>query len=101
MAYSNVDWANERGDRKSITGDVITYNRAILDWKGHKQQAVAESTAEAEDRALVDLVQRAAYIRNLDNNFTGRQSTIVLTSDNQPAIDMLPTLGGAKRSKFI
>lgn len=109
MAYSDADWANDRGDRKSITGGVIYYNEVIVDWTSHKQQAVAQSTAEAEYRAMVELVQRAVFTRNRargiyqepGKDVDGQTNPDLAASDKQPAIDMLTSLGGTKRSKFI
>ncbi|XP_053561353.1 uncharacterized protein LOC128652439 [Bombina bombina] len=53
-AYSDVDWASDVNDRRSMTGYcfTLTKNGPLIAWKSKKQPTVALSTCEAEYIAL-------------------------------------------------
>lgn len=70
-------------------------------WLSKKQTSTAMSTAEAEYRAMTEVLQRAVYSQKLAATFDKKQSSIILENDNIPASRMLKTLGATKQSKFI
>lgn len=72
-----------------------------IGWVAKKQTAVALSTAEAEYRAITELIQRSIYAQTLATTFVKERPGITLQNDNMPAIAMLGALGATKRSKFI
>lgn len=46
--FSDADFCGETMDRKSITGDLITYKNKPVEWQSVKQSKVSMSTAKAE-----------------------------------------------------
>lgn len=97
----DADWANDRGDRRSITGGIIRYAGCPVAWVSRKQDAVALSTADAEYRAIAEVVQRAIYTSNLATTLHKHRMGITFETDNQPALSMISSMGNTTRSKFI
>ena len=56
-AYSDADWAQDKEDRKSVSGTYIVVNGAPIVWRTKKQTTVSLSTMEAEYVAIVDAVK--------------------------------------------
>ena len=50
--YSDVDWATNLDDRKSVSGICIFFGGNLVTWSSRKQRVIACSSAEAEYRAL-------------------------------------------------
>ena len=63
--YSDADWANDRGDRKSISGWVAKLNGCPVSWSAKKQRTVSLSTCEAELYALCEIVKEVLWLRGL------------------------------------
>lgn len=101
QANDDADWANDKGDRRSVTGGFVTYRGHPIAWVAKKQNAVAMSTAEAEYRAMVEMMQRGVYMQTLAQSFEKRRPPLVVNNDNMPAITMVNALGLTKTSKFI
>ncbi|KRY40910.1 Retrovirus-related Pol polyprotein from transposon TNT 1-94 [Trichinella spiralis] len=59
--YSDADWANDRDDRRSISGCVVCHSSAVIAWSSKKQRTVALSTTEAEYMALSHAAQETAW----------------------------------------
>ena len=64
-AYADADWANDKGDRKSISGWVSKLNGDTLSWSAKKQRTVALSTCEAELYAGTAATQEVLWLRGL------------------------------------
>jgi hypothetical protein len=64
-AYADADWANDKKDRKSITGWVAKLNGDPISWSSKKQRVVALSTCEAELYAEGAAVQEVLWLRDL------------------------------------
>ncbi|MBW0536379.1 hypothetical protein O181_076094 [Austropuccinia psidii MF-1] len=52
-AYSDADWGNCVGTRRSVTGFLAIFNGNLVLWKTRKQPSVSISTAEAEYKATI------------------------------------------------
>jgi len=63
--YADADWANDKGDRKSISGWVAKINGDVISWSSKKQRVVALSTCEAELYAEAAAIQEVLWIRGL------------------------------------
>jgi hypothetical protein len=64
-AWADADWANNREDRKSITGWVAKLNGDPVSWSSKKQRIVAQSTCEAELYAEAAAIQEVLWLRGL------------------------------------
>jgi len=64
-AYADADWANNKMDRKSITGWVAKINGDPISWQSKKQQVVGLSTCESELYAQAAAVQEVLWILGL------------------------------------
>jgi len=64
-AFADADWANNKGDRKSISGWVAKLNGDPVSWSSKKQRVVALSTCEAELYAEAAAIQEVLWLRGL------------------------------------
>ena len=64
-AYADADWANDKADRKSITGWVAKVNGDPISWASKKQRTVAQSTCEAELYAEAAAIQEVLWLRGI------------------------------------
>ena len=47
-AYTNVDWARNIDDRKSISGGEFFLEKRLVTWTSKKQKCTSQSTANAK-----------------------------------------------------
>lgn len=100
-AYVDADFANDKEDRKSITGFAIKMYNNIVFWKSKKQCTVSLSSAEAEYVALSSCVTECIFICNLLKEIMkGNPYPIKIFEDNQACIKMASTLE-TKRTNHI
>jgi len=64
-AFSDADWANDRGDRKSVSGWIVKFNGTPVAWSAKKQRTVALSTCEAELYALCEVPKEILWLQGL------------------------------------
>ena len=86
-AYADADWANDKADRRSVTGWVSKINGDTISWASKKQKTVALSTCEAELYAEAGAIQEVMWLRGLLKEL-GLHSTVgsIVYGDNQSAI---------------
>ena len=60
--YVDSDWAQDRHDRRSMTGYAIIINGNVISTKSAKQRIVALSSTEAEYIALVEAVKQLKWL---------------------------------------
>src|SRR3954452_16463724 len=86
-AYADADWANDKSDRKSITGWVAKLNGDPISWASKKQRTVAQSTCEAELYAEAAAIQEVLWLRGLLQELGLHvQSGSVVHGDNQSTL---------------
>lgn len=95
-ASSDVNWANDQIDRKSVTGGYITYHGMPISWTSKKHTAGAMSTADAEYRPMADVLLRAVYVKQLATTFEIIPQGMTMENDNMPALTMVRALGRLK-----
>ena len=101
-AYSDADFAGEHKKQRSTTGSVILYNGAPVSWRSKLQKPPTLSTAEAEYIAATDTLRLAIFVTRLQSHILRKpRQTPSLYIDNQPAIQMMQSLGGTKLRRFI
>jgi hypothetical protein len=101
-AYADADWANGRGDRRSITGWVAKLNGDAISWASKKQRTVALSTCEAELYAEAAAIQEVLWLRGLLKELGLRvQHASVVHGDNQSAIAVSKNGVKGERTKHV
>ena len=102
VGYSDADWANDRDDRHSITGNVFKFANGAISWLSKKQAVVALSTAEAEYIALSSAAQEAIWLKRLLNDLGYKsEDGIQVLEDNQGAMALSKNPVGHARTKHI
>ena len=69
-AFSDADFAVDKGDRKSMTGGVLCLNGMMVSWGARKQGGVSLSTMEAEFVAASEMVGEMLGLRERLCSFT-------------------------------
>jgi Reverse transcriptase (RNA-dependent DNA polymerase) len=101
-AFADADWANNKGDRRSVTGWVAKLNGDPVSWSSKKQRVVALSTCEAELYAEAAAIQEVLWLRGLMEElglFTRTGSTVY--GDNQSAIAVSHNGVRSDRTKHV
>ena len=101
-AFSDADWANDKGDRKSISGWVAKLNGDPVSWSSKKQRVVSMSTCEAELYAEAAAIQEVLWLRGLMSELglsTLTGSTVHV--DNQSTIAVSEHGVKSERTKHV
>ena len=101
-AYADADWANDKGDRKSVSGWVGKLNGDPISWSSKKQRTVALSTCEAELYAEAAAIQEVLWLRGLIKELGLKtQMGSVVHGDNQSAIAVSKNGIKGERTKHV
>jgi len=101
-AYADADWANDKRDRKSVTGWVAKLNGDPISWSSKKQRVVALSTCEAELYAEGAAVQEVLWLRDLLTELGLHvQLGSFVYGDNQSTIAVSQNGVKSERSKHV
>ena len=102
IGYCDADWARDRDDRHSTSGNMFLMAGGPISWLSKKQAIVALSTSEAEYVALCTATQEAAWLRRLltDLKVTNSEPTVVM-ENNQGAIAIAKNPTAHARTKHI
>ena len=82
--FSDVDWANNLDDRKSVTGICVFLGNNLITWSSNKQIVVARSSTEFEYRELASTAAELIWIQNLltEIGVSLQTSPVVIWCDN-------------------
>jgi hypothetical protein len=101
-AFADADWANDKADRKSITGWVAKVNGDPISWASKKQRTVAQSTCEAELYAEAAAIQEVLWLRGLLQELGLHvQTGSVVNGDNQSTIAISQNGIKGERTKHV
>jgi hypothetical protein len=101
-AFADADWANNKGDRKSISGWVAKLNGDPVSWSSKKQRVVALSTCEAELYAEAAAIQEVLWLRGLLAELGLQCATgSTVFGDNQSAIAVSKNGVKGERTKHV
>lgn len=85
--YSDSDWAQDRHDRKSTSGNLIFLGGNLISWKSKKQQSVSLSSTEAEFISIAQGSLELQWIISLVEDLGLKQTLPIKTfEDNQSVI---------------
>jgi hypothetical protein len=65
VAYSDADWAGCPDTRKSTSGFGVFLGDNLVSWASKRQHTVSRSSAEAEYRAVANVVAESCWLRQL------------------------------------
>ena len=102
-AFADADWANDKGDRRSITGWVSKLNGDPISWSSKKQRTVALSTCEAELYAEAAAIQEVLWLNGILKEL-GLKSQVggsTIYGDNQAAISISKNGIKGDRTKHV
>ena len=101
-AFADADWANDKLDRKSITGWVAKLNGDVVSWASKKQRTVAQSTCEAELYAEAAAFNEVLWLRGLllELQLLVAAPSLVM-GDNQSAIALSEHGVKSERTKHV
>lgn len=101
IIYVDADWAGDKVDRKSTSGYVFLFGRAVIAWCSRKQTSVAISSTEAEYIAASFASRELLWLRQLFKDMgIPLREPITMYEDNQGCIKLISGSGSA-RSKHI
>ncbi|MBW0531392.1 hypothetical protein O181_071107 [Austropuccinia psidii MF-1] len=86
VGWADADYANDRIDRKSITGNLITFHGNPVSWLSKKQSVVAQSTTEAEFISMNICAKQLRWLTYLLNDFNQEVAKPVICNDNSGAV---------------
>ena len=84
--YSDADWGGDITDSKYTTGYLFQIGGTTITWQSKKKSCTALSTAEAEYVALAGAAQEAVWLRQLNQELTGKTEPVMIYEDNQSTI---------------
>ena len=86
IGWSDASFANDRDDRRSVSGVAFILANGIVDWGANRQTVMANSSTMAEYIAANLATRNALYISSLLDICQVSSRPLHIYMDNQPAI---------------
>ncbi|CAG7821978.1 unnamed protein product, partial [Allacma fusca] len=100
--YSDSDYAGDKTERKSTSGQVFFLGKQLISWTSRKQPCVAMSSTEAEYIALASAAREAIWLRRFLNELGYHQDQpTTIFVDNQSTIKLAKNPELHSRTKHI
>ena len=64
VAYSDSDWAEDKDDRHSTSGQIFCLAGGAVSWTSRRQSTISLSSTEAEYKAASDTCRQMAWLRS-------------------------------------
>ncbi|KAK1418159.1 hypothetical protein QVD17_27298 [Tagetes erecta] len=102
QAYTDADWAGDKGDRRSTSGYFTLVGGNLVTWRSKKQKVVALSSAEAEFQGIARGLAEVLWIRKLLTEIGFPQTeAIKIMCDNKAAIQISENPVQHDRTKHV
>ena len=99
--YCDSDWAQDRDDRKSVSGWVVKLANGPVSWSSKKQATRSLSTCEAEFIALTEAVKEVLWLTNFLSELNVDYNTPDIFTDNQASMEWSRNAGQHQRTKHV
>jgi len=101
VGYSDASYAEDKKNRKSITGYTFMKNGGAISWRSKKQSITTLSSTEAEYVALTMTAQECLWLIKLQNEIENTNEAVIIYEDNQSTIKLAENFVNSDRTKHI
>jgi hypothetical protein len=103
VTFVDSDYASDRGDRKSISGYLVTIGGCLVSWQSKKQTGVTLSSTESEFVAMSMAATEIKFVVSLLTEIFKCPPTLpsILKEDNTGAIFMAKNTAIGQRTKHV
>ena len=103
VAFVDSDYASDWGDRKSISGHLVTVGGCLVLWQSKKQTGVTLSSTEAEFVAMSMVATEVKFVVSLLTEMGNGPPVLpsILNKDNNGAIFMAENTSIGQRTKHV
>ncbi|KAL9263729.1 Retrovirus-related Pol polyprotein from transposon TNT 1-94-like protein [Drosera capensis] len=102
--YSDGDWASDRDERKSTSGNMFIIDDGYISWRNKKKTCVALSTMEVEYIICSEVVQEAVSLKRFLERFAikaYKEEVALMYYDSMAALGYVKDPNYHKKTKHI